>query len=77
MQARGQGGKQGSKQAGRKASRKANRQTSRQEGRQASKPLGGHSVGAMPWRGLLHEMRLQNRIMQKTFVIQGRSHKTQ
>ena len=49
-----QASKHASMQAGRRAGRRANKQASSQASRQAGKQaLGRHSVGAMPWRGLL------------------------
>ena len=51
-----QAGTQASRQASTHASTHASRQASRHVSRKASKQaLGRHSVGAMPWRGLLCE----------------------
>ena len=50
MQAGKHAGRQASRQAAKQAGKKAVKQAEKQAGKQA---LGRHSVGAMPWRGLL------------------------
>ena len=57
MQANNQVSKQASRKASKQASKQVSKQVSKQAGRQASRQgsrqaLRGHSVGAMPWRGL-------------------------
>ena len=54
LESRGQASKQAGRQASRQSGSQAIKQASKQSSRQVSgQALGRHSVGAMPWRGLL------------------------